>query len=252
MAKKDKSGKSRRQIIREQRMKRQRRQRLVAILAVSIGAVLIAALLIVPQLQRALAPVGEIVQITPEERPMVDGTALGDPNAPVLIEVWEDFQCPACRIYSEETEPRIIDNYVATGQVRYVFRQYPFLDDRAPSKESDQAANASLCAAEQGRFWDYHDMLFANWNSENAGAFTDKRLVAFAEALSLDMGEFNSCFNANKYEDEINQDLLAGQQAGVTGTPSVFVNGQQLAPGFVPSYEQIAQAVEAELGNSGN
>lgn len=252
MAKKDKSVKSKRQIIREQRAKRQRQQRLVAILAVSAGAILIAGLLIIPQLQRALAPVGEIIEITPVERPMVDGAALGDPNAPVLIEVWEDFQCPACRTYSEDIEPRIVQDYVATGKVRYVFRHYPFLDDRAPMKESDQAANASMCAAEQGRFWDYHDILFANWNSENAGAFTDKRLVAFAETLALDMGEFNSCFNANKYEDQINQDLIAGQQAGVTGTPSVFVNGQQLTPGFIPSYDQIAQAVDAVLSGSGN
>jgi len=252
MANKEKPAKSKRQVIREQRVKRQRQQRLIMILAVSAGAILIAALLIVPPLQRALAPVGEIIEITPLERPMVDGTALGDPNAPVLIEVWEDFQCPACRSYSEDIEPRIIENYIATGKVRYVFRQYPFLDDRVASKESDQAANASMCASEQGRFWDYHDILFANWNSENAGAFTDKRLVAFAETLNLDMGEFNRCFNENKYKDQIDQDLVAGQQAGVTGTPSVFVNGQQLTPGFIPSYEQVAQAVDAILGSTGN
>jgi protein-disulfide isomerase len=191
------------------------------------------------------------VQITPEARPLVDGAALGDPNAPVLVEVWEDFQCPACRTYSSEIEPLVVDNYVASGKARYVFRHYPFLDDRAASKESDQAANASMCAAEQGMFWEYHDYLFANWNSENAGAFSDKRLVAYGEALGLDMAAFNACFEENRFQDDIQQDLADGTRAGVTGTPSVFVNGQIIKPGFVPSYEDIAQAIEAALTSAG-
>ena len=141
---------------------------------------------------------------------------------------------------------------VASGKVYYTFRHFPFLDDNAASRESDQAANASMCAAEQGRFWDYHDILFANWNSENAGAFSDRRLVAYAETINLDMDSFNSCFEANKYKAQIDEDLAAGNRAGVTGTPSLFVNGQQLTPGFIPSFEDISQAVEAALAASGN
>ena len=239
--------KSRRQQIREQRIQKQRQQRLLTILLITGGALVIAGLLIAPSLRNSLAPVGEIVQITPEARPMVDGAALGDPNAPVLIEVFEDFQCPACRTYSSDIEPLVVENYVATGKARYVFRHYPFLDDRSTTKESDQAANASMCAAEQGKFWEYHDFLFANWNSENAGAYSDKRLVAFAEALGLDMDNFNACFNQNRYKDDIQRDFAEGTQKGVTGTPSVYVNGQIIRPGFVPSYDDIAQAVEAAL-----
>jgi len=248
MAQKQQPAKSKRQILREQRLKRQRQQRMVAILAVSVGAVVIAALLIIP----SLTPVGEIAQITPFDRPMVEGTAMGSADAPVLIEVWEDFQCPACRRFSDEVEPQIIQNYIATGKVRYVFRHYPFLDDRVVSKESDQAANASMCASEQGRFWDYHDILFANWNSENAGAFSNKRLVAYAETLSLDMDSFNTCFKANRYQEQIEADLAAGNQAGVTGTPSLFVNGQQISPGLIPSYEDVSEAVEAALAAAGD
>ncbi|HSF82032.1 MAG TPA: DsbA family protein [Anaerolineales bacterium] len=248
MAKKQQPAKSKRQIIREQRLKRQRQQRLIAILAVSVVAIVIAALLIVP----SLTPVGEIAQITPVDRPSIDGTALGNPDAPVLIEVWEDFQCPACRTFSEDVEPLIIENYVSTGKARYVFRHYPFLDDRVVSKESDQAANASMCASEQGRFWDYHDILFANWNSENAGAFSDKRLVAYAENLNLDMASFNSCFKENTYKEQIDKDLADGTSAGVQGTPSLFVNGQHITPGFIPSYAEVSQAVEAALSSSGN
>lgn len=247
MSKKQQASVSKRQVLREQRLKKQRQQRLTMIFGISIVALLVAGLLIVPSIMEARAPVGEITQITPVERPMVDGATMGDPNAPVKIEVFEDFQCPACRTYSEDVEPKIMEEYVATGQVHYTFRQYPFLDDRSPSKESDQAANASMCAAEQGRFWDYHDMLFVNWNSENQGAFSDKRLVAFAEALDLDMNNFNTCFNENRHKDKIDEDLAAGQRMGVTGTPSVFVNGQLLTPGYIPSFADVQQAVDAAL-----
>ena len=109
-----------------------------------------------------------------------------------------------------------------------------------------------MCAGDENRFWDYHDILFANWNGENQGSFNDKRLVAFAESLDLDMGAFNSCFNANLHADEINSDFDQGVSQGVTGTPSVFVNGKILTPGRVPSFTDISAAVEAELAAAGN
>ncbi len=247
----NKAAKSKRQVIREERQKKRRRQRLLTILAITAGAIIVVGLLVYPSIQKSLAPVGEIITITPASRPLPNGTAMGEEGATVLVEVWEDFQCPACRNYSIDIEPLIAENYVATGHVRYVFRQFPFLDERVPSSnESQQSANASMCAAEQERFWDYHDMLFANWNGENRGAFSDKRLVAFAEALGLDMDRFNSCFQQNKYRDEIAKDKADGQELGVTGTPSVFVDGQQLKPGFVPSYQDIALAIDDALAAS--
>ena len=238
---------SKRQAIRDQRERKQRQQRTATILVVGVIAVIVAALVIVPSVIRALAPVGEIFPISPVARPEGEGTALGNPDAPVRVEVFEDFQCPACRIYSEETEPQVLDTYVAEGDVYYVYRHFPFLDDRAPGNESDQAANAAMCAAEQGRFWDYHDMLFANWNSENQGAFADKRLVAFADSLGLDADAFNACFRENRYQDEIDADIADAVTYGVTGTPSVFVNGVQVTPGMVPTFEQLSAAIQAAL-----
>lgn len=242
-----KGASTKRQATREKRRQQQRKQRMFIVLGVIIAAVVVAALLIIP----SLLPAGDINTITPIERPMVDGKALGNPDAPVKIDVYEDFQCPACRSYSENIEPRVVEDFVATGQVYYVYRQFPFLDDRAVGKESDQAANASMCAAEQDRFWDYHDMLFANWNGENQNSFSNKRLVAFAEALGLDMSAFNSCFNNNTYQDEINSELEQGKSIGVSGTPSVLVNGQMVSPGFIPSYDDIAAAVNNALSSSG-
>lgn len=239
-----------RQAIREKRRRDRQRQRLITILVVVGVALVIAALLIAPSIRNSIAPVGDIIEISPESRPMADGTAMGDPDAPVLIEVYEDFQCPACRIYSNEVEPLVTENHVASGEVYYVFRQFPFLDDRAPGKESDQAANASMCASEQGRFWDYHDILFANWNGENQGSFSDKRLLAFAETLELDMEAFTACFEQNRYQDQIQADLAAGDAAGVQGTPTVLVNGEIVRPGYVPTYEDIKRMIEVSLPNS--
>ena len=250
MAKKQQANvPSKRQVIREQRMKRQKQQRLIVILVVAAAALVVAGLLILPSLRANMTPVGEIKTAVPHNHPSPDGTAQGDPNAKVLIEVWEDFQCPACQGYSEQVEPQVTDTYVATGKARYVFHQYPFLDTNSATKESHQAANASMCANEQGRFWDYHDIVFANWNGENQGAYSDKRLVAFAETIGLDMTKFNDCFNANRYKDQIEQDKAAGEKAGVQGTPSVFVNGTLIKPGYVPSFQDISAAVDAALAS---
>jgi protein-disulfide isomerase len=237
-----------RQAIREKRRAQQRRQRILLILGIVVAALVIAAVLIVP----SLLPVGEIQTVDPHPRPMEDGRAMGDPNAPVTIEVYEDFQCPACRDFTEQNEPQIVDSYVATGDVYYIFRHYPFLDSQAARKESHQAANASMCAAEQNQFWHYHDTLFANWNGENQGAFSNNRLEAFADAVGLEMNDFITCFGQYRYQDEIDADKASGDGAGVTGTPSVFVNGRILTPGRVPSFSQISEAVEAELANSSN
>ncbi|UCD98718.1 MAG: DsbA family protein [Chloroflexota bacterium] len=247
MSNKSSAGKkgpiTKREAVREKRRQEQKRKRIFIILAAVAAALIIAALLIYPSFR----PVGEIITITPIERPMADGRALGDPNAPVKIEIYEDFQCPACKNFSEQIEPQIVDTYVATGEVYYVFRHFPFLDDQAVRKESDQTANASMCAADENRFWDFHDILFANWNGENQGAFSDNRLVAFAESIGLNMESFNQCFDANTHKDVIDADLQSGKDLGVTGTPSVFVNGKLLTPGLVPSFSEISDAVQAQL-----
>lgn len=246
MAKKHPS-KSKRQLLREQRAKKHQRQRIIMILAVVGVALVIAAVLIGPSLKSSLTPVGDVVEIEPIERPFVDGRAMGLSDAPVLVEVWEDFQCPACKSFSEALEPLMAETYVADGDVRYVFRHFPFIDGQSATKESQNSANASMCASEQERFWDYHDMLFANWNGENRGSFNDKRLIAFAETLGLDMAAFNECFDNNTYKAEIDADKNNGVQLGVTGTPSVFVNGQVLTPGFVPSFQEVSAAIDVEL-----
>ncbi len=236
--------------IREERRRKKRQQRLAAILTIGGGVILVVAVVVILALgsnRSAPSITSTPIAITPLARPQANGLAMGNPDATVRIDVWEDFQCPRCDDYTHTVENKLIETYISQGKVYYVFHQYPFIDNKVGGKESKQAANASMCANEQGRFWDYHDMLFANWNGEGEGAFNDKRLISFAEMLGLDMQAFNTCFKANQYKDQINKDYQAGISAGVNGTPSVFVNNKEVTPGFVPTYDQMSQAIEAAL-----
>jgi len=173
---------------------------------------------------------------------------MGDASAPVVVEVFEDFQCPACQRYSDTTEKSLVESgYLEQGLVYYIFRQFPFIDDGSLSTESDQAANASMCASEQGLFWEYHDELYANWNGENIGTFNDNRLITFAGNVGLDVDAFEQCFTENRYQADIDIDMTMARTYGISGTPSLFVNGKQVAPGYVPSWEDLDQAIQAAL-----
>jgi len=125
-------------------------------------------------------------------------------------------------------ERQLIDEYVATGKARFEYHHYIVVDRIVGGNESQRAAEASECANEQGEFWNYHKMLFANWNGEGEGAFVDRRLKVFAETLGLDTQKFNQCFDSGRYAGEVRADTQLGQSLGVTGTPTVFVNGQKV------------------------
>lgn len=237
---------SKRQALKQQRIQKARRQRLITIIAIIGIVALFIALLIIPQARRASAPVGDFVQITPGAYPDASGLSIGNPDAPVKIEVFSDFKCTACAAFSESIEPQVISELVQNGDVYFIFRHYPFMDDRSAVKDSDLAANASSCAAEQNRFFDYKKILYANMNSI-VGEFSERRLIAFAESLNLDMDAFQTCLEDNQYKDDIQADIAMAERYQVTGTPSLFVNGQQVAPGYVPTFEQIAEAVQAAL-----
>jgi protein-disulfide isomerase len=249
--KQDNEGKSKRQLLKEQRKRKEQQQRLFMIGGIVVVALLLVGLIAIPAIQNADTPVGEFNRITPVAYPNENGTTLGDPNAKVTIDTFEDFQCHACQSYTQSIEPVVIKNIVETGKAKYVFHQYPFLDDASTDTGSDNAANASECAAEQNRFWDYKNMLFANRNGV-IGEFSSNRLAAFAESLGLDMNQFNTCYSENRYQDKINADLQLGKEMNVQGTPSVFVNGENVSPGKVPTFDQISALVDQKLSETGN
>lgn len=243
---------SKRETIKAQRTKKKRQQRMTTLLWVGGFIVVVIIILISPTIYNSLKPAGSFTHITPVPRPMENGKTIGNPNAKVKIQVYEDFQCPSCKLYTENIEPQLLQStYITDGLVYYEFMQWPFIDSASVTKESHQAANASMCALEQGRFWDYHDILFANQGAENGGSYTDKRLQAFAESIGLDTNKFNKCFKDNTYSAEIENEYQGGVTIGINSTPSVLLNGNEITPGVIPSYDQIKSAIDAALSAGG-
>jgi protein-disulfide isomerase len=161
---------------------------------------------------------------------------LGDPNAPVTIIEYSDFECPFCSRFFTGALPLIKSEYVDTGKVKFIYRHFP-LSFHAMAQP---AAEASECAADQGMFWEYHDTVF-----ENQDALSKTNLIKWAESLGLNMIEFENCLDSGKHKNKVNNDIKTGQAAGVRGTPATFVNGK-LISGAVP-FGTFQQAIEAEL-----
>ena len=167
--------------------------------------------------------------------------SLGDPNAPVRIIEYADFQCPYCREFWQETEPQIIATYVKTGKVLYEYRSVgAFL-----GPESAAAAQAAYCAGDQARFWQYHDTLFTNWTGENVGDFSNDKLDGYARSVGLDMAAFDACLSAGKYTDRIDLDVARAKADGIHATPSFLINGT-LLEGAQP-FEAFRHAIDAAL-----
>lgn len=159
---------------------------------------------------------------------------LGSSKAKVTIVEFSDFQCPFCQRF-HPTLKQALTEYKDT--VRLVYRHFP-LDSIHP--QARPAANAAECAAEQGKFWEYHDKLFVNQDKFNASYYPQ-----LAGELRLNTAKFNECLSANKYQSKIDADYQSGIEAGVQGTPHSLVNGVPVS-GAVP-YEQLKAAIEAAL-----
>jgi protein-disulfide isomerase len=205
-----------RQEIKNKRLQKVKQQRQIVLFSVIIVSILITAFVI----YQSQKPIGEIKTLEEKTRPETTGLTMGNPEAQIVVEEFSDFQCVACSRFWSNFEPDFIDRYVATGDVLFKYVPFSFLGN-----ESFQAAEAAYCAEEQGKFWDYHDMLFLNWNGENAGNFSDRRLVAFAGELGIDENSFESCLKSNKYDADVQEGLRYGRSLGVNATPTFSVNG---------------------------
>lgn len=230
---------SKRVQIRERRKKQRQRQFLITGLAI-IGAILIVAAIIIWQ---NAASVADIIIPGPITHPMADGTSMGDPNAPVVIMEYSDYLCSFCKRFVDETEPDLIQEYIAEGLVYFVYTNFPLGPD------SFAPAEASLCAADQGKFWEYHDILFANQLGHDPRAYSDGRLEAYAEAIDLDLEQFNSCTSDRTFRSQIEQGQLTGTNAGVNSTPTFFINGKKLE-GAQP-FGVFQQEINSALAVSG-
>lgn len=149
---------------------------------------------------------------------------LGKSDAKVTIVEFSDFQCPYCRAFFEDTYGQIKKQYVDTGKVRIIYRDYP-LSFHPAAKPAALAAN---CANEQGKFWEYHDKMFTEQGKQGTGtiSFGANELKAWASQIGMNMSQFNSCLDSAKYAAAVDEDTKAGSAAGVTGTPSFFIDGE--------------------------
>jgi protein-disulfide isomerase len=164
----------------------------------------------------------------------------GDPNAPVTIIEFADFQCPFCGKFFAETKPQIDEQYIQNGKVRLGYWNFAFLGD-----ESTWAAESAECAADQDKFWEYHDKLYASQSGENQGAFNKDNLKKFAEELGLDTKSFNECLDSGKYTSLIQEDTSTSSALGVQSTPTFLVNGQAIV-GAQP-FEAFQQIIDPLL-----
>jgi protein-disulfide isomerase len=169
--------------------------------------------------------------------------ALGDEEAPVTIVEFSDFQCPYCRQHALQTLPQIQEAYIDSGQVRYLFKDYPL----PAHTNAPKAAEAARCAGVQGAYWPMHARLFeeqSTWSSQYAERAAET-FTTLAKELELDADAFVECLTSGQFAAQVARDMEEGAQAGVWGTPSFLINGQLLAGAY--PFEEFQRLIETEL-----
>lgn len=225
---------SKRQARREQIRRKEARGRNIFTALVIIVALTIGSLIVWSQLK----PIAKVTEIEPRTRSQVDANHMGDPNAPIQITEFADYQCPFCERFFNDTEPQLEETYIETGKVYFTYRSagnWVSGNIGQGKTESEDAAKAAYCAGDQELFWEMHDMLYANVLGEDAGSFVDRRLKAIAEKVpGMDMTQFNDCYDSNKYQDQVDLDFKEGLAAGVNGTPTFIMTYKNAAGEMVP------------------
>ena len=165
-----------------------------------------------------------------------DDPMKGSNDAPITIIEFSDFECSYCARFYLQTLPQIEENYIQTGKVRFVYRDYPL----SFHQHAKMASEASECANEQDKYWEYHDILYKNQN-----ALDNESLKQYAKDLGLDVAEFNECLDSGKMAQEVEEDFQDGVSYGIKGTPTFFINEIKVV-GAQP-YEVFQQIIEEEL-----
>jgi protein-disulfide isomerase len=163
---------------------------------------------------------------------------LGRADAPVTIDLYEDFQCPACEAWGRTVFPSLASSELASGRARVVFHDMAFL-----GPESVDAGVAGYAAAQQGRFWDMWATIYANQGRENSGAFSSERLIAMADRLGLDVARFEADMGSAAAQAAIAGSRADAARAGVTSTPTLIIDGRAFVG--VQPYADIAAAIAA-------
>ncbi len=173
-----------------------------------------------------------------------DGNVLGDPNAPLTVIEYGDYQCPGCQQFAiGGSQTQLINDFVKTGKVKLEFKDFAFI-----GQESKDAAAAAGCAADQNKFWEFHDALYVNQLGENTGSFTKARLKEIAKTAGLDTGAFNSCIDKGTHVDAVTASAQEARSLGVTSTPSLVINGTVYR---FTGYDDLAKTINEALTAAG-
>jgi protein-disulfide isomerase len=184
------------------------------------------------------------VAIDPAELSRVQGISVGRADAPVVIYEFADFQCPGCGQFASFVAPLIKERLVEPGLVRYVYYDFPL----SGHSHAFLASRAARCANAQGRFWEYHDLLYARQASWSGLRDASDFFVELAGAAGLDEGQFEQCLRSDQFAEEVTRSLRLGESLGVQGTPTLFVNGKRLQE--IPSFEELERVVRQEAGGA--
>ena len=147
---------------------------------------------------------------------------MGNPNAPITILEWGDYQCTFCYKFHQNTLDIINEDFIKTGKVKIIFKDFPL-----NGLDSKLAAEASYCAQDQEKYWKYHDELYKNWEGERTGWITRESLTKFAEIVEIDVEKFNKCLDDHKYENKVDLLYEFGKEIGIDATPSFLVFNDQ-------------------------
>lgn len=226
------------------RQRKQRRSNMWLWITATVIAVAVIALIVLNNQTQAKVAAPPATSDVPAE--LVSRTVKGSPDAKVVVTIFSDFECPACKSFAEGTELRLDDEYIKTGKILFEYKHFP-LPQHEPSATA--AANASECAADQGKFWEMHNYLFQEQGKQGeANTFTQGRLRTMAEVMGLDTGKFNDCLSRQTHAKVVRDDVNEGRQLFVNATPTIFVNGQKVAN---PTYDGLKAAIEAALLQQG-
>jgi|SRR3989344_1357461 len=168
-----------------------------------------------------------------EKALITEGMTKGSKNSPVTLIEYSDYECPYCA-RAEATIKDVLDEY--GSKIYFVYKDFPL----PFHNNAQKAAEASRCALEQNKYWEYHDALFKNQQSLDTNS-----LKTYAKSLGLDEAKFSECLDSNKYTEKVKQDMEEGQSKGVTGTPTFFVNGKMLV-GAQP-FDAFKEIIDKEL-----
>jgi protein-disulfide isomerase len=218
----------------------------LTIAAIAVGVVVVGVLLVTSGVLDRSASRELVMPEVSRPTALVDDRSVGAADAPITIELWEDFQCPACGVFSRATEPKLIEEYVATGKVRLVYRDMAFLGQESIDAAVGARAAQQLLGGDG--FWRFHDLLFHNQDGENEGAFARVVLADMAVSMGIDRAAFLAALDDPELIAAVEAETRDGAQAGVSSTPTLDINGQRAVGS--PPYATLAEYLDGLLAGT--